>query len=384
MRPFRHQLAAYSPITMRSIARALLAGGGNTSRIRLADQLRKDFQCDAVHLVDSGTHALQLAIESALSIGAGKRVVALPAFGCFDLATAIIPTGAKVVFYDLDPSNLSPDDSSLRRALEQGAGAAVITPLYGMPVNWSNVESIARPFGIPLIEDAAQGHGASWNGRPLGSLGDCSVLSFSRGKGWTGGYGGALLTRGVSLPTHLRLHAAPGAAGTVARLGAQWALGRPALYGLPRAIPGLALGETVFHSPTSVRLLGEAAARALLDLEAAASREAETRRRMGAGYMKELAPSSRLIHPDAGADPGYLRFPYRVSGGMSALSAEAEGAGLAASYPQLLQDLPVLQGALSGRSRFPGADELVRDLITLPTHSLLTKSDRLRIARIVA
>ena len=86
-------------------------------------------------------------------------------------------------------------------AFREGATIAVVASLYGMPIGWNDVRSAAAAHGVLVIEDAAQGHGASWQGQPLGSLGDLSVLSFSRGKGWTGGYGGALLSRGaLSVP----------------------------------------------------------------------------------------------------------------------------------------------------------------------------------------
>ena len=59
------------------------------------------------------------------------------------------------------------------------------------------IAEIAERHGLAVVEDAAQGLGATWRGRPLGSFGDVSVLSFGRGKGWTGGVGGALLAEAV-------------------------------------------------------------------------------------------------------------------------------------------------------------------------------------------
>src|SRR5439155_325596 len=90
----------------------------------------------------------------------------------------------------------SPELDSLTAALTAGARLVVVTSLYGVPVQWRAVLECAAAVGAAVIEDAAQGFGASWLGRPLGSLGAVSVLSFGRGKGWTGGRGGALLARG--------------------------------------------------------------------------------------------------------------------------------------------------------------------------------------------
>ena len=78
-------------------------------------------------------------------------------------------------------------EDSVRRALQQGARVIVVSPLYGLPIEWEELSRLASEFGAEIIEDAAQGHGAAWRGRPLGTLGQISILSFGRGKGWTGG-----------------------------------------------------------------------------------------------------------------------------------------------------------------------------------------------------
>ena len=68
--------------------------------------------------------------------------VALPAFGCFDVASAAIGADVPVSLYDIDPDTLSPDPDSLSRAFSQGARVAVIAPLYGVPVDWESLEAM--------------------------------------------------------------------------------------------------------------------------------------------------------------------------------------------------------------------------------------------------
>jgi perosamine synthetase len=384
VRPLRHQLAAHSPVTLTGIVRAAF-GAGARDRDALVAILRREFETEHVSLVDSGTHALQLAIETAISRPGRSPIVALPAFGCFDLATAVIPTQAKLVFYDVDPATLSPDVASLEWAFAQGARAAVITPLYGMPVDWDVLEGVATRWDATLIEDSAQGHGAVWKGRRLGSFGELAVLSFSRGKGWTGGHGGAFL-RKVDHATEHPMIEAPSTLSVVSRLAAHWALGRPSVYGIPRSIPGLALGETVFHGPTPVRHMGVAAIRALLATQQRADLESESRRETARQLLSELRAS--LFHaaaPISHATPGYLRLAGRLKGGMDRFRnrRDAERLGIAASYPMLLRELPGLRGRIVADRANVGAEELVSDLITLPTHSLLTKSDLQAIVAIV-
>jgi dTDP-4-amino-4,6-dideoxygalactose transaminase len=254
----RHQLAAYSPIPASAVAHATTHGLGLASDDRgpLAELLRRDYAAARVALSGSGTQALQLAIALAMRRAGPTTTVALPSFSCFDVASAAVGANARVACYDIDPGTLAPDLESLERVLRNGAGVAVIAPLYGIPVPWNDVEALASQHGAILIEDVAQGHGAAWRGRALGMLASISTLSFGRGKGWTGGEGGALLLRGDMADAELgsiQLPSVAREARTVMALAVQWALGRPALYGIPRSIPGLGLGETQYHPPVGPR-----------------------------------------------------------------------------------------------------------------------------------
>jgi perosamine synthetase len=257
---------------LRSMA-GMFGLGADAEMLRA--RLRADYDANGITLTDSGTHALQVAITAALREAPGRGVVALPAFGCFDLATAALGTDAAITFYDVDPATLSPDWASLESALRAGARVVVIAPLYGLPVDWEVADQLGRSYGAIVIEDAAQGHGSFWREKRLGSLGRLSVLSFSRGKGWTGGAGGAVLSRdGATAP---ELHEGGGSFGDAVRLSAQWLLGRPSVYGIPRAIPFLGLGETVFRRPSAASAMSRGAIAALLANQRASTIEADAR-----------------------------------------------------------------------------------------------------------
>ena len=185
--------------------------------------------------------ALQLAIQSARDEIGRQVAVAIPAFSCFDVASAAIGAGGPVILYDLDPLSLSPDLESLDRALAAGARIVVVAPLYGVPVDWDAIEDLASTYGATLIEDAAQGHGATHRRRPLGSLGEISTLSFGRGKGWTGGSGGAVLfAAGESVAKRAARQRRRAARTSGPRRSSRrnGRLGRPSLYGIPQAVPG--------------------------------------------------------------------------------------------------------------------------------------------------
>lgn len=384
----RHQPPVYSPIPS-GILWGAMAGAARPSadaRPALRERLRREFHAPGVVLSGSGTAALELALRAALRRRGPDSLVALPCFSCFDVATAAVGAGCRVAFYDLDPESLAPDLESLRRALERGAGVVVVSYLYGVPVDWEALERCARPFAAILVEDAAQGHGASWRGRPLGSLGPLSVVSFGRGKGWTGGGGGALLARAGEMladpdPSLEEPHGMAVEGGALARTAAHWALGRPSLYGIPRMLPFLRLGETRYRDPEPPTGMSRSCASLLEGSFAAAGEEAARRRGIAASLIRQIPRGIHLrpLRAAPGGTPGYLRLPLRLSRGMAGFRSprRAMRLGVMPSYPRLLPELPQLRHRSEGGDdeRWPGGATLVRELVTLPSHSLLTSTE---------
>ena len=388
-RNLRRQLPVYSPLSAGAILRAGTAIVRRSAgpRRRLESALRSIYRADAVTLTGSGTQALELAIRSAWELAgpAVPSIVALPAFTCFDVATAAVGSGLSIALYDVDPDTLGPDPDSLRVLLESGVRIVVVPHLYGFPVDWAELHALAARYGAVLIEDAAQGHGGTWRKHSLGSLAEISVLSFGRGKGWTGSQGGALLLRGARSSGNpgraLRPPSLRAESRAVITAAAQWWLARPAWYWLPAAIPALGLGETRYHEPGPVRRMTRAAATMALCTRKAASTEAAARRWNGWELRARLPLSDRVrtVRRQPDAEPGFLRLPVRISGGWAGWDdkGRAMGLGIAPAYPRTLNDLPAVREVLVGAGKsWPGGAALTRELITLPTHSRLTADER--------
>lgn len=388
----------YSPLSLRALRDAVSEAITSDIRPRLARDLCTMYRADEALLVDSGTHALELALLLATRITRGPHIVALPAYCCYDVATAAVGAGARIMLYDIEPETLAPDMASFEATMSSGANVAVVAPLHGVPVDWRNIESCASRHGALVVEDAAQGFGASHRGSPLGGLGRLSVLSFGRGKGWTGGIGGALLVRGGALEMLGRDHAfvpedSPALDGAL-RAAVQWAAGRPSVYALPASLPWLHLGETRYHEPIPIRDMPRVAAGLLERSLPLALREAEVRREAAAGYLRSLSCVDRMkfshrvrfVHPAAESVPGYLRLPVRLSHGIAGMPDVefAEWLGVAPGYPTTLGELRAVRRRLHtirGADRWPGAEDLVRELVTLPTHSYVEKRDRHELIR---
>ena len=162
----------------------------------------------AVAALSSGTAALHLAL-AAVGVAAGDEVlVSTLTFGAS--AFAVTYLGARPVFVDCEPHTWHIDPDLLATELEQRARsgrlpAAVIgVDLYGGMADWPRLESICAEFEVPLIEDAAEALGASWNGSPAGSFGRVATLSFNGNKIVTTGGGGAIASADESLITRAR------------------------------------------------------------------------------------------------------------------------------------------------------------------------------------
>ncbi len=141
--------------------------------------------------VTSGTAALQTAV-AALEIGPGDEVI-LPAWTWHSCYSAIVLAGALPVFAEIDESfNLDPAD--LESKITPQTKAIIAVHLQGNPCDMDRVLAVARPRRIKVIEDCAQSVGASYKGRPVGSLGDIGIYSLQINKTITAGEGGAVAT----------------------------------------------------------------------------------------------------------------------------------------------------------------------------------------------
>lgn len=142
--------------------------------------------------VNSGTSALHLSLL-ALGIGAGDEVITVP-FTFVATVAAIRYTGAKPVFVDIDPQRYTMNPDQVEQAITDKTKAIMPVHLYGQPADMNPILEIAKKHNLPVIEDAAQAHGAEYKGRRAGSMAEIAGFSFYPGKN-LGAYGeGGLVT----------------------------------------------------------------------------------------------------------------------------------------------------------------------------------------------
>lgn len=171
----------------------------------------KDFEsafaafCGVKHCVGvgNGTDAIFLTLR-AMGIGPGDEVITA-ANSFIATAEAITMAGARVVFCDIRPDTYNIDPDLIEGKITDRTGAIIPVHLYGQPADMDPILAIAKKHGLKVIEDAAQAHGATYKGRPVGTLGDAACFSFYPGKN-LGAYGdaGAVVTNDDDLALNVR------------------------------------------------------------------------------------------------------------------------------------------------------------------------------------
>lgn len=144
-------------------------------------------------MTTSCTRALELA-ALALNIQPGDEII-MPSYNYVGVAGAFVNYGARLVLTDIEPDTMNLDVSLLERAAGPRTRAVVLMHYSGVACDIETVSAFCKARDIILIEDNAQGLGANHKGRPLGSFGDFSCVSFDRMKNVSAGEGGVLLCR---------------------------------------------------------------------------------------------------------------------------------------------------------------------------------------------
>lgn len=143
------------------------------------------------------TDALHLALK-ALRIGKGDEVI-VPDITWIAPAAAVTYTGARPIFADIEESTWCLSPESFEKNITKRTKAVIIVDLYGGMPRMRELLAIAKKHRIPVVEDAAEALGSSYRGRPAGSFGDISVMSFNATKFATAGQGGVFATNDKTL-----------------------------------------------------------------------------------------------------------------------------------------------------------------------------------------
>ncbi len=178
--------------------RDFLPASGHTFEAGLATFLH----LPSAQIECSGTAALIVAL-TALKRSSARRSVVIPAYTCPLVALAVQHCGLKPVLCDLREDHFDLSPQALEKVCNDDTLAIVPTHLGGRVADIVGVKKIALRIGASVIEDAAQSLGATWQGQPVGTLGDAGFYSLAVGKGLTLYEGGVLVARDTGLRQRL-------------------------------------------------------------------------------------------------------------------------------------------------------------------------------------
>jgi dTDP-4-amino-4,6-dideoxygalactose transaminase len=319
------------------------AGGPFVTRFE--EEFAQFCEVDHAVAVGSGTDALWLAML-AHGIGPGDEVITVP-MTFIATAEAISRTGATPVFVDIDESTYTLNPAGLKRALTSRTKAILPVHLFGQMADMEPILAFASRHGLMVIEDAAQAHGATYQGRRAGSLGVAGCFSFYPGKNLGAlGEAGAITTHDLELANQMRMFRDHGQSRKYQHTIVGW---NCRMDGIQAAILSLKLRE--------------------LDSNNAKRRE------IAAHYSEAFAGIPDLIVPfsDPKGIPVQHLYVIRVPDRDAMMKSLAEkGIGTAIHYP-----IPVhLQRAYAplglGPGAFPISERCAEQFVSLPMYPELT------------
>lgn len=372
---------------------------GERALDRFRSELKEYFGVKHCFLVSSGKAALTLILQSLQELSPGRDAVIIPAYTCFSVPSSIVRAGLRPRLCDLHSDRLDLDFAQLSSFLSSGAIkrllAVIPTHLYGYSSDVPSLRRLIRVPGITIIEDAAQAMGEVFEGSKLGTMGDIGFFSLGRGKPFSTVEGGIILTNrddiadvlnrrvvGLSHYGFWRL------TGLISKALVLMLFTHPLVFWIPRSIPFLRLGETLFEPRFPILRMSPFQAglarnwrRKLTDLRGVRARKVnqwiafiEARKADG---LRSFGSQSTSL----------LRFPIRVSDSTRRRSllreSEQRGLGIMPVYPTSISAIPELRGIIEDGS-FPVADSLARDLVTLPTHQYVTERDVAELGALVS
>jgi dTDP-4-amino-4,6-dideoxygalactose transaminase len=345
--------AAVDGAIARVVASTQFVGG---DECRLFEQEFAAF-CGVRHAVGvaNGTDALALALR-ALGVGSGDEVVTV-ANTFIATGEAILLNGAKPVFVDVDEGSFTMDPERLEGAITARTKVILPVHLYGHPAPMTEIRAVAALHGLPVLEDAAQAHGAEIAGRRAGSLGHAACFSFYPGKN-LGAYGdaGMVVTDDADFAGRVRQVANHGA-GT-------------ARY--DNVVPG-----------TNSRLDALQAAVLRAKLSHLEDWTAERRERAAAyGRLLEGVPGVVLPREQAWGRSAWHLYTLRVTN-RDGLQAHLTAGGIATAvhYPRPIHLQPAMAAAGGRPGDLPVSERLSQEVIQVPLYPELAKESLERIAQ---
>ncbi len=409
---------AASPIYPKDIISGLKGlVHGQRELERFKKELKTYFGIKHCFLLSSGKAALTLVLRALSDMHPHRDEVLIPAFTCYSVPSAIVRAGLKVRLCDINPDTLDFDFDQLSKILNKPNEpnepnepnkpnepnepnepnqpfsrllAVIPVHLFGLPSDINRLRELISDPEVNIVEDSAQAMGGEWNGKNLGTLGDISFFSLGRGKALSTVEGGIVLTNREDIAKRIMAR--------LSRISDYSLIDmmklviksillniflHPGLYWVPKSIPFLRLGATIYDSTFNITKMSPYQAGLANGWEDKLQRLKVDRKKNSKNWLSSL--KSGYIHhycSNSSNLPNLIRYPIRFDN--NALrerivqQSHRLGLGIMYTYPDSIDHIKEITSHFKGKY-FPVANKISKNLITLPIHPFVSQNDRSQI-----
>ncbi|MFC1524310.1 DegT/DnrJ/EryC1/StrS family aminotransferase [Thermodesulfobacteriota bacterium] len=404
---------AAAPIFLHDILCGLIGLlKGDAAVTQFGNEIKRYFGVKHCYLISSGKAALTVILRAMHQINPQRNEVIIPAYTCYSVPAAIKKAGLKVKLCDVDPNNLDFNYEQLSELFDKNQNKSPITNLsqsiqsqllailpthlFGCPADINKQRKTIKDQSIFVVEDAAQAMGLDFGDMKLGSIGDVGFFSLGRGKAISTIEGGVIITDRDDLAEKIE-HVIEG----IERYSLNQIIKlffygmfitvfqHPFLFWLPKGLPFLKIGETIYETDFPIRKMSAFQAGISRNWQKRLKQNMLVREQNVKDYISKLGRISGIMIPflsDKIKLP-LIRLPIRVKDlswrGRILKESDSKGLGMMPSYPEAVCNIPEIQNEFDS-SQFSGAIKLSRELVTLPTHFFIGKKERERVLSVLS
>lgn len=372
---------------------------------RFRTELKAYFGVRHCFLVSSGKAALTIILKVLQEIHPERKEIVIPAYNCFSVPSAITRAGLKTSLCDINEDTLDfnytelskvlnlENKSSNARSQNKKKLAVIATHLFGIPADVEKVRTCIDDPNVPIIEDAAQAMGGEYNGKKIGTRGDVSFFSLGRGKAFSTIEGGIILTDRDTLAEEIKkkIEDLPSYSVLDQIILCIYAVilnvfMRPCLFWLPKSLPFLKLGETIYDPNFILKKMSPFQAglarnwqeklKSLMEIRSKNAKHFGNAFRNNVCNKKIKTQDLKLSSP--------IRFLIKIEDRNLRedilKKSEKLGLGIMATYPDSVDRINELMDDFEGQN-FPVSMECAKKIITLPIHPFVSNEDKTRIVK---
>ena len=383
---------AAAPIPWNNLVRAACSLVSRSRKPEtFTEELKEYFDVKYCFVVSSGKGALTLILEALHQLYPEKDEVLIPAFTCYSVPASIKKAKLKIRLCDINPETLDFDYDNLQtltnsKEIKSKLLCVLPTHLFGIP---ADVRFCREAFKgeVIIIEDAAQAMGSELQEQKLGTLGDVGFFSLGRGKALSTMEGGIIFTNNddlgkaiqtlySSLPRYTILEQML----LLLKACITNILQVPALFWIPKSLPFLHLGETIYDPNFTIKKLSSIQVKLASGWLHRLQKYQKIRTRNIRRFLDFYQGSMAIDHSPWLAIDGQplIRLPYFVADialrDVIIVDAAKKGIGIMPAYPSPINEIPDLKNEFTDEDH-PAAKKMSMHLLTIPTNVFMRKED---------